>query len=111
MYAVIQTGGKQYRVAEGDRIKVEKLDAENGSVVPIDVKLIANGSELTTDGEALANAKVFAEVVDQIKGDKALVFKFKKRKGYKRLRGHRQDLTVLDVVSISADGTAPKGSK
>jgi len=111
MYAVVQTGGKQYRVAEGDKLEVEKLNAEPGSTVELKAILLADGSVLTTDSDELAKAKVFAEVIGFTKGDKALVFKFKKRKGYKRLRGHRQDLTVLSITGISATGEAPKAKK
>jgi large subunit ribosomal protein L21 len=108
MYAIVITGGKQYRVSENDVIEVEKLNVEPGEKVELDVAFIADGSNITTDRDALAKARVFAEVTEHFKGEKALVFKFQKRKGYKRLRGHRQDLTRLRVLEISLSGTETK---
>jgi large subunit ribosomal protein L21 len=108
MYAIVATGGKQYKVQEGDTIEVEKLVGEAGTAVELDVVFISDGSKITTDEKTLAKAKVHAEIVEHFKGEKALVFKFKKRKGYKRLRGHRQDLTKLLITAISLDGAAPK---
>ena len=110
MYAIVKTGGKQYRVAANDVIEVEKLAAEPGDLVELEVVFIADGSTVTTDADALAKAKVFATVVEQFKGDKQIIFKFKKRKGYKRLKGHRQNLTKLQIEAISLDGKAPKVS-
>lgn len=111
MYAIVKTGGKQYRVAADDIIEVEKLDVEPDAIVELEVVFIADGSTVTTDADALAKAKVFATVLEQFKGDKQIIFKFKKRKGYKRLKGHRQNLTKLRIDGISLDGKAPKVSK
>ena len=111
MYAVIQTGGKQYRVFEGDRIAVERLAADPGTTVDLDVLFLADGSDLSIGTEALEKAKVTAEVLEHFRGEKALVFKFKKRKGYKRLRGHRQELTRLEITAISATGIADRSRK
>ena len=108
MYAIVTTGGKQYKVAKGDTIAVEKLDIEPGKTVDLDVIFIADGSKVTTDADAVKKAKVYAEVIEHFKGDKALVFKFKKRKGYKRLNGHRQELTRLLVKDVSLTGDEPK---
>jgi len=108
MYAIVATGGKQYKVAEGGVLEVEKLDAQAGDTVALNVVFIADGATITTDSTELAQAKVFAEVVEHFKGEKKLIFKFKKRKGYKRLRGHRQNLTRLKIVCISLTGEAPK---
>ena len=110
MYAVIRTGGKQYRVAENDRIVVEKLGVEPGETVELaDVLMLAEDGKAPAVGTpVLADAKVFAEVVEQARGEKILVFKKKRRKGYRRLKGHRQDATVLRITGISADGKAPK---
>ncbi len=108
MYAIVKTGGKQYRVAVDDVIEVEKLAAETDQVVELEVVFIADGTTVTTDTDALLKAKVFATVLGQVKGDKQIIFKFKKRKGYKKLKGHRQDLTRLRVDAISLDGKAPK---
>ncbi|MDR2108905.1 MAG: 50S ribosomal protein L21 [Coriobacteriales bacterium] len=111
MYAIVATGGKQYKVESGDVIEVELLSAAPGDTVALDVVLLVDGSKVTTDASALVTAKVFAEVIEHFKGEKALIFKFKKRKGYKRLRGHRQPLTRLEIVAISPTGEAPKPEK
>jgi large subunit ribosomal protein L21 len=101
-YAVIQTGGKQYRVAEGDEIEVEKLDVEAGAkTVLSDVLLIADGSNVTIGEPLISGASVTAEVVDQFKDDKVIAFKFRRRKGYHRTVGHRRQLTKLKIESIS----------
>lgn len=102
MYAIVSTGGKQYKVAEGDVIDVEKLDAQPGDKVDLDVLLLADGAGIVVAPDELANAKVSAEVVEQFKGKKVLVFKLKKRKRYHRTQGHRQNLTKLKIVSLPA---------
>ncbi|MGI9491180.1 MAG: 50S ribosomal protein L21 [Geminicoccaceae bacterium] len=105
MYAVIKTGGKQYRVAAGDVIKVEKLDGEVGKSIALDQVLMV-GDEGAEDGAKIgtpivAGAKVTAEVLEQGRGDKVLVFKKKRRKNYRRTRGHRQHQTVLRISDIN----------
>jgi large subunit ribosomal protein L21 len=107
MYAIVATGGKQYKVLEGDFLDLEKLEGEPGTLVALDVVFLSDGSKAIVDADKLALAKVFVEIVNQHKGDKVLVFKFKKRKSYKRLNGHRQELTRVLVKSISATGEAP----
>lgn len=102
MYAVILTGGKQYKVSEGDVLDIEKLDAEVGASVDFKVLFICDGSTIITDADALASAKVSAEVIEHFKGEKQIVFKFKKRKGYKKLNGHRQCLTKVKITALSA---------
>jgi len=102
MYAIVSTGGKQYKVAEGDVIDVEKLDAQPGDKVDLDVLLLADGAGMVVAADELASAKVSAEVVEQFKGKKVLVFKLKKRKRYHRTQGHRQNLTKLKIVSLPA---------
>ena len=102
MYAIVSTGGKQYKVAQGDVINVEKLDAQPGDKVELDVLMLADGKKIVVDADKLAKKKVTAEVLEQFKGDKQLVFKFKKRKRYHRTKGHRQNLTKLQVVEIPA---------
>ncbi|MBQ9006334.1 MAG: 50S ribosomal protein L21 [Atopobiaceae bacterium] len=102
MYAIVSTGGKQYKVAEGDVIDVEKLEAQPGDKVELDVLLLADGAGVVVSPDELASAKVSAEVVEQFKGKKVLVFKLKKRKRYHRTRGHRQNLTKLKIVSLPA---------
>jgi len=100
-YAVVQTGGKQYRVQAGDTLEVEKLDAEVGTAVELEqVLAISDGAVLTVGTPTLANAKVTSTVIDQKRGPKVINFKKKRRKGYTRTVGHRQSLTVLKVESI-----------
>jgi len=111
MYAIVKTGGKQYKVAADDVIEVEKLAVEPENAVELEAVFIADGSTVITDADELNKAKVFATVLEQFRGDKQIIFKFKKRKGYKRLRGHRQDLTRLRIDAISLDGKAPEITK
>ena len=106
MFAVVRTGGKQYRVAAGDKIVVEKIDGEAGSSVTLgDVLLAGEGSDLqSTDGLTVA-----AEIVAQAKGEKVIVFKKRRRHNYRRRNGHRQNHTILKIVSIgAAEKKAPK---
>ena len=100
MYAIVTTGGKQYKVAKGDIFDVEKLDAQPGDKVSLDVLMLNDGKNTVVDAAALAEKKVTAEVVDQHKGEKVLVFKFKKRKRYHRTKGHRQNLTKLRISEL-----------
>jgi large subunit ribosomal protein L21 len=103
MYAIIETGGKQYRVSEGDILNVEKLDtADNESVTFDNVVMISDGDKVSFGNPYVAKAKVTADVLKTEKGKKVLVFKKKMRKGYKRLRGHRQLYTSLKIKKISA---------
>jgi len=111
MYAIVATGGKQLKVAAGDVVTVEKLEAAIGESVTFDVIFLADGEEITVDSAALADAKVTGEVIEQFKGEKAIIFKFKKRKGYKRLKGHRQNLTKVRITDISAVAEKPKAKK
>jgi len=110
MYAVIKTGGKQYRVANGDIIEVEKLTAEPGSTVSLAPVLMFNDDKSSTVGTPIVEgAAVSAEVLDQTRGDKIIVFKKKRRKGYRRTIGHRQDLTVLRITDVTGKAkVAPK---
>ena len=101
MYAVIKSGGKQYKVAEGDTIKVERLDADEGSKIDItDVLLVANGDEITVGSPLVKGASVSAEVKTQGRGPKIKVIKFKRRKNYRRQAGHRQAYTELAITGI-----------
>ena len=102
MYAIVSTGGKQYKVAKGDVIDVEKLDAQPGDKVELDVLMLNDGESTIVDPAVLADKKVVAEVVDQHKDKKVVIFKFKKRKRYHRTKGHRQNLTKLSIVEIGA---------
>lgn len=101
-YAIVKTGGKQYRVAEGDVIDVEKLDVEAGSDTQLEVLMVSNGASLLVGAPTLTGASVTAEVVDQHKGEKVIAFKYKRRKGYHRTVGHRRQLTRLKIKTISA---------
>jgi len=101
MEAVIATGGKQYRVATGQVIKVERLGKPKGSSVEFDkVLLVNNDGQVTVEPAALASAKVTGEVVSERKGAKVIVVKFKRRKNYRRHRGHRQTLTAVRITKI-----------
>lgn len=100
MYAIIATGGKQYKVAKGDVLDVEKLDAQPGDKVELPVLLLNDGKQTIVDAASLQYKKVTAEVVEQFKGEKVLVFKFKKRKRYHRANGHRQNLTKIQIVEL-----------
>jgi large subunit ribosomal protein L21 len=107
MYAIVATGGKQIKVATGDIVAVELLDAAAGDTVTFDVLFLADEDKVVIDPAELASAKVTGEVIEHFKGEKAIIFKFKKRKGYKRLKGHRQNLTKVRITDISAKA-APK---
>lgn len=101
-YAIFKSGGKQYRVAAGDIIEVEKLEGEAGTAVTFsEVLFHGEGADFKT-GSALSGAKVLAEVVEQFKGPKLLSFKYRRRKGYHRSVGHRQKLTRVKITSIAA---------
>jgi len=101
-YAVVETGGKQYRVEKDNVISVERLDAEVGSEVELSTVLaVSDGTNLTVGAPLIEGAVVKAKVVDQYRGDKVIAFKKKKRKGYKRKVGHRQELTKLQVAEIN----------
>lgn len=109
MYAVIKTGGKQYKVAKNDVVVVERLTAEAGSSVTLDQVLMVGGEGKTEVGAPFVDgASVTAEVIDQARGPKVLIFKKKRRKNHRRKNGHRQDLTVLRVTDILTGGAKPK---
>ena len=96
MFAVVRTGGKQYRVATDDKIIVERLDGEAGQTIALDVLMLSDGGEIKN----AKGASVTAEIVAQTKGDKVIIFKKKRRHNYRRKNGHRQQLTVLKIVSV-----------
>ena len=101
MYAIIRTGGKQYRVAQGDVVRVERLTGQVGDKVTLDKVLFLGGNgEVKIGTPILPNVKVTAEIVDQGLAKKIIVFKKKRRKSYSRQRGHRQKLTTLKIVEI-----------
>lgn len=105
-YAIVKTGGKQYRVKPGQRLLVERLAAEEGKSVTLE-PLMYRAEEIVCDGDALAKVKVTAKVIAHERGEKLRVFKFKPKRGYRRRNGHRQELTRIEVTDISL-GAAPK---
>ncbi|MBM4319958.1 MAG: 50S ribosomal protein L21 [Deltaproteobacteria bacterium] len=101
MYVIIRTGGKQYRVAQGDRLKVEKLEAGVGTRLEfVDVLMVSDGDEVRLGRPTIQGAAVAAEVIDQGRGRKVHIFKHKRRKGYRRHLGHRQPYTEVRITGI-----------
>lgn len=100
MYAIIVTGGKQYKVEVGSEIMVEKLDAEVGSTVKFDVLLLADGEYVQIGKPVLRGVSAKAEVIEHGKGKKVIVFKYKPKKNYRKKQGHRQPYTKVKIVSI-----------
>ena len=99
-YAIVKTGGKQYKVAVGDVLKVEKIESEPGASVSLPVALLVDGDTVTSDAAALAKVTVTGEIVEHGKGPKIRIHKFKNKTGYHKRQGHRQPLTVLKVTGI-----------
>jgi large subunit ribosomal protein L21 len=109
MFAVVRTGGKQYRVAKDDTIVVEKLAGDPGTMVELsEVLMIGSGKSASIGSPLVDKAAVFAEVVEQSRADKIIVFKKHRRKNYRRTRGHRQQQTVLRILDVSPTGAKPK---
>jgi large subunit ribosomal protein L21 len=103
MYAVLETGSKQYRVAAGDTLEIERLEIEAGKPVTFDrILMVNNDGKVTVGAPAVAGATVVADVVEHIRGEKKLTFKMKRRKGYHKSIGHRQELTVVKIKAINA---------
>jgi len=103
MYAVVKTGGKQYRVSQGDRLKVETLNAEEGSEINLDQILMVGSGESVTVGEPMvANASVSAKVLAHGRGKKIKIIKFRRRKHHRKQAGHRQNFTELEITAINA---------
>jgi large subunit ribosomal protein L21 len=100
MYAVIKTGGKQYRVEKGDKLRVEKLAGNVGDAVTFDQVLLLAGEAMKLGKPLVSGAKVEAKIVDQGLGKKLVVFKFRRRKNYRRKNGHRQPFTALEITNI-----------
>jgi large subunit ribosomal protein L21 len=99
-YAIVKTGGKQYRVEEGQTLLVERLAADEGSTVALD-PLLLSGDKPVFDKDGLKKVKVEARVVEHVRGPKLTVFKFKPKQGYKKKNGHRQELTRLEITSVT----------
>ncbi len=100
MYAIVKTGGKQYKVAVGDIVEVEKLDGEPGAELSFPALLVVDGDDVTTDAAKLAKVSVLGKVVEQTKGPKIRIHKFKNKTGYHKRQGHRQKLTRVQVTDI-----------
>jgi large subunit ribosomal protein L21 len=101
MYAVMTTGGKQYKVAQGDRLRIEKIGAAVGETVTFDQVLLVGGEALKIGTPLVAGATVTAKVVAQAREKKIIVFKFRRRKNYRRKNGHRQPFTALEITGIT----------
>lgn len=102
MFAIIKTGGKQYKVSEGDIIKVEKIEAESGDKIEFDQVLMVAGDDVKVGSPVVEGAKVSAEVLDQKKDKKIVIFKFKAKKNYRKKKGHRQPYTLVKIEKIDA---------
>ena len=100
MYAIIKTGGKQYKVAPGDVLSVEKLDAEVGAEVRFDALMTVDGDTVVIGKPVVEGSDVVAKVVEHGKGGKVVVFKYKPKKDYKKTQGHRQPYTKIEIVSV-----------
>ena len=100
MYAIIATGGKQYRVSEGDVIYIEKIDAQVDSTVSFDVLLMGNDGDVKIGTPVVEVVKVEGKVVGQIRGEKIVVYKYKSKKNYRRKQGHRQPYTKVEITKI-----------
>lgn len=106
MYAVIETGGKQYRVSEGDVITVEKLNVEDGANVELDkVLILGEGNDIKVGTPYIDGAKIMGRVVENGKAKKVVIFKYKSKKDYRKKQGHRQPYTMIEILSL--DGKAP----
>ena len=100
MYAIIATGGKQYRVSEGDVIYIEKIDAQVDSTVSFDVLLVGNDGDVKVGTPVVEGVKAEGKVVGQVRGEKIIVFKYKSKKNYRRKQGHRQPYTKVEITKI-----------
>ena len=100
MYAIIATGGKQYRVSEGDVIYIEKIDAQVDSTVSFDVLLVGNDGDVKVGTPIVEGVKAEGKVIGQVRGEKIVVFKYKSKKNYRRKQGHRQPYTKVEITKI-----------
>ena len=101
MYAIVKTGGKQYKVAVGDVVEVEKIEGEPGTEVTFPALLLVDGADVTSDADVLGKVSVTGKVVEQTKGPKIRIHKFKNKTGYHKRQGHRQKLTRVEVTEIT----------
>jgi large subunit ribosomal protein L21 len=105
MYAVIETGSKQYRVSAGDTLQIERLPVESGQEVTFDrVLMVNNDGKITVGAPTIANTTILADVVEHTRGEKKVAFKMKRRKGYHKTIGHRQELTVVKIKQLTGQG-------
>ncbi len=112
MYAVVKTGGKQYRVAKDDVLQIERLPGDEGDVITLEeVLMIGDGAAVTVGAPLVAGASVAAEIVEQARGPKIVIFKKRRRQNYRRKKGHRQLLTVVKITDILTDGAKPAAKK
>lgn len=112
MYAIFATGGKQYRAATGDILKIEKLDAEKGTTVELDqVLMVGEGEDVKVGAPYLKGGKVTATVVEHGRGEKIRIIKFRRRKHHRKQMGHRQDFTRIEITGIAASAPKKKVSK
>ena len=100
MYAIVKTGGKQYKVAEGDLVKIEKIEGEPGSSVALTPVLLVDGADVKSKADDLSKVEVAAEIVAHARGPKIDIMKYKNKTGYKKRMGHRQPLTVVKITGI-----------
>ncbi len=110
MYAIVKTGGKQYRVERGQQLLIERLPAEEGSDVALE-PILYRSEEAVFDKAGLQKVKVTAKVLAHVRGEKLRVFKFKPKRGYKRRTGHRQSLTRIEVTEIALQSAKPKAAR
>jgi large subunit ribosomal protein L21 len=110
MYAIVKTGGKQYRVEKGQTLLVERLPEEAGATVSLE-PILFRSDDVVFDADGLAKVKVDAKVVEHVRGEKLRVFKFKPKRGYRRRTGHRQDLTRIEVTDIKQLSRRPAAKK
>lgn len=109
MYAIIETGGKQYRVTEGDEIRIEKINVADGEQVTFDkVLVLGDGAEAKVGAPYVEGAAVYGDVIETGKGKKVIIFKYKAKKDYRKKQGHRQPYTLVKITGISAEGKAPE---
>jgi len=111
VYAIVKTGGKQYKVAVGDTFEVEKLAGAAGTTLTLPALLVVDGTDVTSDAKALAGVTVTGEVVAQTKGVKISILKYKNKTGYRKRIGHRQQLTQVKVTDIATGTTKSKPAK
>ncbi len=111
MFAVIRTGGKQYRVEQNTKLLIEKIEGNAGDKIEIADVLIAGDGSNVKVGKDAASIKVSAEIIEQTKGDKVLIFKKKRRHNYRRKNGHRQQLTAIKITDLGLGGSAKKSKK